>query len=302
MSQNQAEAKYQRVLPAQFVRAAPLMPQTKVQQHRHKQDFPFPLPALYHPALLLSLALHGLFFLIPLPDRSLTRSENLPSSEATITLTDLLASPNPARPAAPKPQPQVSASGKSTPKLAPKSTPRPAAQPRPPKPTGVPSTVAISSPSPTPAASAIVSPIPTPVPPSTPQPEASPDRVRPFFEQLASTAGVPIHPPSPDLFPDPSLYFEPTGAETTLKSNVLKAVWMDGKTPEQVYISVLNSQLQSGNFQTEQKPDYGGGTVYEIKQNDTVWYLNLVPTTDGRGTIIVVWQHDPSHPTPVQSP
>lgn len=80
---------------------------------------------------------------------------------------------------------------------------------------------------------------------------------------------------------------------------------MDGKQPGQVYISVLSSQAQSSHLEIEQKPNYGGCTaeqnldyaactVYELRQSETIWYLNLVPTQNGNGTVIVVWTQDPS--------
>ncbi|NEQ22260.1 MAG: hypothetical protein F6K28_24320 [Microcoleus sp. SIO2G3] len=270
-----------------------------------RKHLPFLLQTLYQPALFISLVLHGLLLVVPIPERSHSSSDNSPQAKKTIALTDLLASPKPsARPASPQPQPKASPStAKPTSEnSAPKITPQPQAiapsvQSQP-SAIPTPSSRATPSPSPTPSSTPAAEASATPTPAVTPTLplEENPNTVQNFFEQLAATTGVPVNPPSPNLFHDPSLYFDSAETEPTLKSDILRAVWMDGKTPEQVYISVLSSQLQSGNFQTEQKPDYGGGTVYKIRQDDSVWYLNLVPTTDGKGTIIVVWNREPSRP------
>lgn len=250
----------------------------------------------YSVALFLSLAFHGLLLLLPLPDRP--ASSEQPESQETIALTDLLASPvpRPPRTAAPRsPLPAPAAQLRATPPIAaqpPVSRPPAVAHLAQPSPAVAP-TPSPAPPAPTPG---VASPIPAPAAMPTPQPAASPDRVQSFFDEVSAATGVPVNPPSPDLFADPSLYFDAVEPEPILKPAILRAVWMAGKTPEQVYISVLSSQLQSGNFQTEQKPDYGGGTVYEIQQGESVWYLNLVPTRDNSGTILVVWQQDPSRP------
>ncbi|NJL48798.1 MAG: hypothetical protein HC929_16615 [Leptolyngbyaceae cyanobacterium SM2_5_2] len=91
--------------------------------------------------------------------------------------------------------------------------------------------------------------------------------VQQFFDQLTETIGLPATVPTQNLFSDPSLYFENDEViqlQPVLHADILNAVWIAGKTPEDVYISVLSSQLQSEHFQIVQKNNYGQGAVYEI--------------------------------------
>lgn len=55
----------------------------------------------------------------------------------------------------------------------------------------------------------------------------------------------------------------------------------------------LMDALQANGFQTSQIGEYGGGSVYEVGQKAFLGYINLVPTQDGTGTIVVLWQRIP---------
>jgi len=255
---------------------------------------PWFLRLFLHPAFWLSIILHGMVLVLPSSEESATSTQEAPEPVEAIALADLLAPAEVGdRPltALPSPSPMEKAIVQSSvqppaPPVSPQPSPSPEASPTPSPEADSEGVEAIASPTPPPDAS--------PDPPL----EEPPDQVQTFFEELAAATGAPVHPLSPDLFADPSLFFDANNPEANLKADILRAVWMEGKTPQQVYISVLNSQLQDGNFQTIQKADYGGGAVYEVRQGDTTWYLNLVPTLDGNGTIIVVWNRDPSRPIP----
>ena len=56
----------------------------------------------------------------------------------------------------------------------------------------------------------------------------------------------------------------------------------------------LKTNLQNNGYEvSEAKPPYGGGVVYEVKKDKLQLYFNLVPTTDGKGSIVVIWASPP---------
>ncbi len=66
------------------------------------------------------------------------------------------------------------------------------------------------------------------------------------------------------------------------------------KRPEQVYASL---QRQFAGFTFTEQPEYGGGTLYEVKKGNTVRYVSLVRATDKTATFVVLWTQDPHQPT-----
>jgi len=75
-----------------------------------------------------------------------------------------------------------------------------------------------------------------------------------------------------------------TGGQLRLVLNTL---------PDQFY-PVLNSALQASQFMLTEAGGYGGGRLYEVTRGAYTGYLNLVPTQDGSGTIVVLWSQLPS--------
>jgi hypothetical protein len=55
----------------------------------------------------------------------------------------------------------------------------------------------------------------------------------------------------------------------------------------------LTHTLQANNFHVSQIGEYGGGPIYEVRQKAFLGYVNLVPTQEDRGTIVVLWQSVP---------
>ncbi|MFH7244721.1 MAG: hypothetical protein ACHWZW_17945 [Spirulina sp.] len=261
----------------------------------------FLLSAFYQPMVWVALALHGALLLIPISEPSKAElDDSLQAPEKpiqTVTLADLLALPPSASSPLESPvdtvisPPPGNRSAQLSPPLLQDAVPPP-------------DTISTASPEPTGNATLTPEPAPALRPSSDPdiltgdqpisQSEGNANTAQTFVDQLAVTTGLPTNLPSPEVFSDASLYFDLLETPPTLNSEILKAVWIDGRTPEQIYLSVLNSQLQNSSFQTIQKNNYGGGSVYEVTQGETTWYLNLVPTANGNGTIIVVWKQDPS--------
>lgn len=244
------------------------------------------------PLLFVSIAVHAALLLWHDPKLSQSPS-SLTYTE--VEITDLvtpkaLTTPTPIPQAAPNPIPKAPESLKEavvpSPKIentidAPKVSPV--------APTPQPTSEANITPTPSP--SPTITPTPSPSPSPTLTAIASSSTVATLFDQLAS--GNPgLMNASPALFADPTLFFN----QTTLKPNILRAIAIAEKSPIQVQVEILQTQAQKANFQVFERGTYGEGTVYEVRQDSNIWYFNLVPTKDATGTIVVVWQQDPSSP------
>lgn len=69
--------------------------------------------------------------------------------------------------------------------------------------------------------------------------------------------------------------------------------WVKDTAPTQLG-DRLTRDLQSNGFQLSPIGEYGGGTLYEVSRQAFLGYLNLVPTADRNGTIVVQWQQLPN--------
>jgi hypothetical protein len=68
------------------------------------------------------------------------------------------------------------------------------------------------------------------------------------------------------------------------------------QAPQQLLSGIFTPNLSQLGYQPP-KPvaTYGGGQLYELKKGTSKpFYLNLVPTKDGKGTIVVVWRSKPA--------
>ncbi len=65
-----------------------------------------------------------------------------------------------------------------------------------------------------------------------------------------------------------------------------------GQTPQAV-ATALTANLQSVFDKVTPAQDYGGGPVYQMTKGNFTAYLNLVPTQDGKSTIVVLWTSPP---------
>lgn len=86
---------------------------------------------------------------------------------------------------------------------------------------------------------------------------------------------------------------EPDGSliPAQLREEIQAQKLVAGQTPDAVYASMLPS-LQSV-FEVSESGSYGGGNLYTLKKDRFTGYLNLVPTKDNSGTIIVLWTEKP---------
>lgn len=63
--------------------------------------------------------------------------------------------------------------------------------------------------------------------------------------------------------------------------------------PPPQLLSTLTVQLQTQGFALTEAGGYGGGLLYEVTQDAFTGYLNLVPSPDDTGTIVVLWSSLP---------
>ncbi len=100
---------------------------------------------------------------------------------------------------------------------------------------------------------------------------------------------------------NPSLFYSKFGAgkdgfyEVEPKSNTIGTIRLiPNQLPEQVFSTIFAPVLKSNGFEVNLQGEYGGGKIYEVKQGTFVTYLNLVPTSDRQGTIVVAWSSIPN--------
>lgn len=111
----------------------------------------------------------------------------------------------------------------------------------------------------------------------------------PFYEKLSSES-------------DSSISIGDPGAGSGVVSDIIGQLrseidstpkLVQGQRPDQVYDSLL-PKLKSSGFTTSEVKAYGGGSLYEMRKGSAATYLNLVPTKDRKGTIVVVWRSSPN--------
>jgi len=260
------------------------------------------LQGWYVSMLLVSLGVHAVVLVLPLPQQSQQQSQPLQPEPKTVKITSLVApqqsstATRPVPPRKPVAQPVQSSVQPKQKQVAQTKTTERVQLP----------IQAIATPLSTPSPTRPATPTPSPNSNQVPAKQettptlqtAAPGSVTQLFGDLASrdrrseSSDISV---TPNLFTNPDLFFELASlpAQPQLKPEILRATWIAAKTPTQVYVEILVVQGQSNNFQVSERGIYSEGTVYEVKQGENTWYFNLVPTRQ-EGTAIVVWKRDPS--------
>jgi outer membrane biosynthesis protein TonB len=263
------------------------------------KHFPPMLQTLYRPMVVLSVGLHSLLLLTPLPSRPEKQPEQ--PQPQTVKLAPLT-------PLKPVPSPSLQAL-KPTPKLA---QPRATVRPQAPAPRAPVNLKPVTQPPPKAAPRAAA---PSAAPATSPEPQATSDptteaateteqqEFQDFLGQFQSNlgqvdavegVGLPYY-----LFEQPQLYFTPesltaseeSGEDPELSPAVENILWASRKRPEEAYEEI--KQIFAG-YTFSPKADLGGGPVYEVKKGNTVRYVNLVRATDKTATFVVIWKQLPS--------
>jgi hypothetical protein len=255
---------------------------------------------------LISLGLHGLLLVIPIPATETPELTKKPQELVKLT------------PVTPSPSPKI------------KTSPTPATTNRPKTPQQrrqVASTIVKKSPSPVIASSPQkqITP-PRPVVASTPQkpvtpvavdslpqgaeieidtknqellptPQAIP-LVSPSLVTIATNAinGVPVDPswqaveqPN-EVMAESEMFTQPDG---TLHPDIVgKVAQIPNKSPDTVFDEFFSLQLENANFNVEHSGTYAqGGGLYKLtpKDNSPILYLALAPDKQGTGTVVTIW-------------
>ncbi|MBD2103416.1 hypothetical protein [Leptolyngbya sp. FACHB-261] len=69
---------------------------------------------------------------------------------------------------------------------------------------------------------------------------------------------------------------------------------VSASTPKRLFDETLAPSLQAQGFSVSEIKNYANGPVYEVKQGVFTRYLNLVPTRNGQGTVVVLWSNLPN--------
>ncbi|MGP1387908.1 MAG: hypothetical protein ACTS2F_30505 [Thainema sp.] len=266
------------------------------------------LRVLYHPLVLISVVLHGLFLLAPVPstpgptadEETVTEEE-----EAPVDLLGLaeLAPPEPPPPS-PQPTPQV-----APPPVAPSPQPQAVAPAPAPPPTVAPPAPAPASP--TPQASPTE---PAPTTPPTPAPQPTPT-YDPQADRQAAISGLDnlSQQSYPEQLSANVIYNYLTGRDGPKYQGLVGTFFtadgiaqggiqtLPGIVQYRLYdkgVSETLEQLQSaygsqGNTFTEATPNYANQPLYEMSNSDgqLVFHLSLVPLEGS--TVLVLWNVDP---------
>ncbi|XGV99487.1 MAG: hypothetical protein ACAF41_11190 [Leptolyngbya sp. BL-A-14] len=107
-------------------------------------------------------------------------------------------------------------------------------------------------------------------------------------------AGVDAQEVAADSFTQPELFY--TGGQ--LRSDIIDARFVKNldasTTAETFFDAFIKGNLQSSQFDVpEESQPYGGGAVYVATKGNASFYINVVPTKDKEGGIIVIWQKPP---------
>lgn len=94
-------------------------------------------------------------------------------------------------------------------------------------------------------------------------------------------------------FTQSEAYYRPDGS---LHPQVLTTQLLMDQAFDQLMESALKSNLQERNFTvSEALTSYGGGAVHQLTKDTLTLYVNLIPTQDGNGTLIIFWKTLPTN-------
>jgi hypothetical protein len=77
------------------------------------------------------------------------------------------------------------------------------------------------------------------------------------------------------------------------EAEIVSKNFVEDILPEQFFDKHLSTSLMQNGFKMPKLSDYGGGAVYELNRESFTGYLNLLPSNDGTGTVIVFWKVPP---------
>jgi hypothetical protein len=242
---------------------------------------------LWRPLLLVALGFHaGLLFF---PWQSLQIKPSKPEAGESVKL-GRLTTLKPERSEAEKIEAQAEAIRRASQaelKVKASPTPSPSPSPKAIKPSPTPSPKAAQPAKPTPSPKAKAPPAAKPNEPTATLTQAE----KGFVSRLQKLEGREVtEQVSSTLFPSPEVFYKDPAKEIG-KPGIVGIEYVSLQRPEEVY-----QQLRTlyPDYVIAPKPDYGDGLVYEFKKGSFVRYLNLVRAKLGAGTLVVLWNRQPS--------
>jgi hypothetical protein len=262
------------------------------------------LKFVYNPMVMMSVFLHGLLLIMPLPAKPPAEPEKKvepPKPEEAVKLSSISSlkiAPKPsASPLPPKPLVKPAVKALARPPVRPVSAARPLPPPAKPLPAVMPSPVAVApSPvAPSPVAPVAANPAPSPVEPTVPLSQG----------QLQSSAVAGVGQASAaqfySSFPEPAAFFTAESLQQA-DANLTDPIPVDGVTNmtrlelmdvAQAKAEVLPQMFPGATFTPI--GTYGGGDVYEVRQANSVGYVVLVKEASlSKAAYIVEWNRDPN--------
>lgn len=130
------------------------------------------------------------------------------------------------------------------------------------------------------------------------------DFTQTILGQLPGGSGANETSATPDQFTNPQAFYIELGGQDaqgfdiapTANPEIENLKLVPGQTPDQLFSSYFSAQLGQLGYQAAPiGAGYGGGLLYEIKKGSLKpFYLSLVPTKSGSGTVVAVWRSNPS--------
>jgi hypothetical protein len=77
-------------------------------------------------------------------------------------------------------------------------------------------------------------------------------------------------------------------------AEIVSKNFVEDTLPDQFFENRLKHSLKQNKFEIPKLSEYGGGAVYTLNRDLFTGYLNLLPSKDGTGTIIVFWKVPPA--------
>lgn len=104
----------------------------------------------------------------------------------------------------------------------------------------------------------------------------------------------------PSLFAQPDLFYTRStekglgaGAQVP-RSGIRNISLVPDQVAEEMMNAFFQTNLQNSGYEvTDLQQQYGGSGIYQVKKPTVTLYLNLVPTKDKAGTLVVTWKEPP---------
>jgi hypothetical protein len=118
-------------------------------------------------------------------------------------------------------------------------------------------------------------------------------------EIYAILVGLAVQQADATAFAQPNQFYTPGdskvgGAALVPKAGIRNVSLVPGQAAETMMDEFLRSNLQNNDFEVTDLPKtYGGGKLFRAQKGSKTLYLNLVPTKDNSGTLLVIWNTPP---------